>query len=342
MTEPIVSPIIGKWPRPGFLLDPLWWVQARLSKAMEAEPSLIDLLFGLDQPRMHLMALALAHMRGDVTPDLAQILLQGSRKTVLNLSVGHRPVGIDRVLSHLPPKVLAAERYRNLTDLLFDPATAKFLHHTGSITEQIINGLYRLPAALRSVAILAMFNRIEGMYWFGDGLRVLADRTGLAFDPLAKEIGALDHSHQVAAKIRQLVEGLPLPTTFPPVEIGEFRRLDAVAEIRDLAKTWQNCLADYVFNVNDGTSAIYLSDQLNAVCSLARHGRMGWFLMQAKGPKNTAIDLDQLARIHDAFAASGIQPSSTIEAIKSIVLTHQWTRHHRPDNDDIFDDIALY
>jgi len=117
--------------------------------------------------------------------------------------------------------------------------------------------------------------------------------------------------------------------------------LDAVAEIRDLAKTWQNCLADYVFNVNDGTSAIYLSDQLEAVCFLARHGRMGWFLLQTKGPRNATIELDQLAQIHDAFAAAGIQPSSMIEAIKTIVLTHQWSRHHRPDDDDIFDDIPL-
>ena len=67
---------------------------------------------------MHLIALALAHMNGDVTPDLALILLQESRKTVLNLSVGHRPVGIGRALRRLPPKALAAESYRKLVDLL--------------------------------------------------------------------------------------------------------------------------------------------------------------------------------------------------------------------------------
>src|ERR1019366_6190087 len=202
---------------------------------------------------MHLIALALAHMIGEVTPDLALMLLQGSRKTVLNLSVGHRPVGIDRALHHLPPKVLTAESYRNLTDLLNDPVTAKFLHHTASITELIIAGLHNLPGALRSASIMAMFNRIDGMIRFVDGLRVLASRTGLPFEPLAKEIGALDQPDQVAAKIRQLVDSLPLPDTLPPVEIGGFRRLDAVAEIRDLAKNWQNCLADCLFNVNEGT-----------------------------------------------------------------------------------------
>ena len=136
MTEPGATKTIGKWRRPGFLLEPLGWVQDRLSEAIAGEPSLVELLFDLDQTRMHLTALVLAHTSGDVTPDLVQILLQESRKTILNLSLGHHhPFGIDRVLHHLPAKVLPAESYRNLVDLLCDPATAKFLHHTGSITE---------------------------------------------------------------------------------------------------------------------------------------------------------------------------------------------------------------
>jgi hypothetical protein len=240
MPEPITSKAIGKWRRPGFLLEPLGWVQARLSKAIEAEPTLVDHLFNLDAVRMHLMALALAHLASNVTPDLALILLQGSRKTVLNLSVDHRPVGIDRVLSHLPPKVLTAESYRNLTDLLFDPATAKFLHHTGSITELIITGLHRLPAALRSVAIMAMFNRIDEMIWFADGLRFLAERTDLPFDALANQIGALDQPHQVAAKIRQLVDSLPLPDNLSAcrdrrIPAARYRRRDPGAR-QKLAK----------------------------------------------------------------------------------------------------------
>ena len=141
------------------------------------------------------------------------------------------PAAPARTPGYLPPKVLTAESYRNLTNLLFDSVTAKFLHHTGSITEQIINGLHRLPAALRSVAIMAMFNRVDGMYWFADGLRFLASRTGLPFDTLAKQIGALDQPDQIAAKIRQHVEDFPLPATLPPGETGGFRRLDTVAEM---------------------------------------------------------------------------------------------------------------
>src|ERR1039458_9862862 len=218
MTEPGANKTIGKWRRPGFLLEPLGWVQDQLRQAIEVEPRLVELLFDLDHARMHLFALALAHMNGDVTPDLALILLQESRKTILKLSVGHRPVGIGRALRRLPPKVLAAEIYRKLVDLLNDPVPAKFLHHTASITELKIAGLHNLPSALRSAAIMAMFNQIDDMIWFVDGLRVLASRAGLRFDTLAHQIGALDQSDQVAAKIRQLVDGLPLPASLPRSE----------------------------------------------------------------------------------------------------------------------------
>ena len=82
---------------------------------------------------------------------------------------------------------------------------------------------------------------------------------------------------------------------------------------------------------------------MEAVCSLGRHGRMGWFLLQTKGPRNADIEPDQLAQIHAAFADAGIPHSSMIEAIKSIVLTNEWSAHRQaPDDDEIFDDIALY
>ena len=341
MTEPAATKTIGKWRRPGFLLEPLGWVQDRLTQAIAGEPNLIELLFGLDHARMHLIALALAHMNGDVTPDLVLILLQESGKTILNLSVGHRPVGIGRALRRLPPKVLAAEIYRKLVDLLDDPVPAKFLHHTGSIPELLITGLHNLPAGLRTAAIMAMFNQIDDMIWFVDGLRVLASRAGLRFDTLAHQIGTMDQSDQVAATIRQVVDSLPLPDTLPPAEIEGFRRLDTVAEIRELAKNWRNCLAGYLFSVNDGTSAIYLSEQLEAVCFVCRHGRMGWFLVQTKGPRNADIDPNQLAQIHAAFADAGIPEAAIIDPIKSIIQTGKWSRQVG-DQEVVFDDIVLH
>jgi len=326
MTATITAKAISKSRKPGFLLEPLGWVQGRLGPAIEVEPRLFELLFGLDQSRMHLMALALAHLASDVTPDLALMLLQGRKNSILKLSVGHRPVGIDRMLRRLPRKVLGVEIYRKLVDLLNYPSTARYLHHSVAINERMIVGLHRLPAALRRPAIMTMFDRIGGMIWFVDGLGFLASRLDVPFDTLANQVGALNQPDQVAAKIRQLVDSLPLPDTLPPAAIGTFRRIDCVAEVRKLAKQWQNCLADYVLNINDGTSAVYLSEQLQAVCFLVRQGRMGWLLLQTKGPKNIDIEPDQLAEIHDAFAGAGIPDAIINDPIKRIVQTYQWLR----------------
>lgn len=190
---------------------------------------------------------------------------------------------------------------------------------------------------------MAMFNRIDEMTRFVDGLRILAMRAGLSFDLLAKEIGALDQPDQIAANIRQVVDSLPLSTTLPPPQIGGFRRLDTVAEIRDLAKKWQNCLAGYLYNVNDGSAAIYLAEPLEAVCAVGRQGRIGWVLLQAKGPRNIDIDPDQLAEIYATFSNAGIPPSSMIEAIKAILQNYQWSRRRQlPEDEEIFDDIPLY
>lgn len=321
MPELIGTKPTGECRRLGFLAEPLGWVHARLGKAIDFDPTLIALIFDLDHARMHLIALALAHLPTDVPPDLALILLSGPRNEILNLSLAHRPVGIARALHHLPRRVLPAETYRHLVDLLNHPATGKFLHHADTITEEIITGLHNLPPALRSAGIMALFNRIDGISKFVDGLKVLATRAGLAFDAVATEIGSLAQPDQVAGKIRYLVERLPLPVSLPAADIGMFHRLDTVAEIRDIAKTWHNCLAQYLFNINEGTSAIYPADDLQAVCSVGRSGRLGWFLEQTKGPGNAAIAPAQLARIHADFANAGILRASTIEAIKSILVT---------------------
>ena len=342
MTKPIITTAFGKYRKPGFLLEPLGWVADQLTQAFETEPTLIDHLFKIDAARMHLVALALAHISDEVPPDLALVLLCRPTKTALNLSLKHRPVGIDRALQHLPPRVLRAKTYQNLVALLDDPATAKVLHHTELITEAMITALHSLPPALRTGAVMGLILRIDGMTRFVDGLRVLAARANLPFASLANKIGIIDQPDQVSAHIRAVVDSLPLPAKLPPVEIGDFRRVDTVAEIRALAKEWKYCLADYLSNVNDGTSAIYLAEPLKAVCFVCRHGRLGWFLNQTKGPKNIDIAPDQLAEIYAAFANADILRSSSVEAIRDIVLNDEWSQHRQAPDDAALDDIELY
>ena len=131
---------------------------------------------------MHLLALGLAYARKDITPALAFLLLERSRQEIVETIFGYRPTGLDRILRHLPDKVLSAHTYRKLIDLLNDGATATFLHHSKAITEAKLIGLHNLPSALRQPAIMMMLDRIDGRDGLVDGLRFLAARAGLSFD----------------------------------------------------------------------------------------------------------------------------------------------------------------
>ena len=127
---------------------------------------------------------------------------------------------------------------------------------------------------------------------------------------------------------------LPLPAALPPVEIGPFRRIDCAGQIRALAKAWRNCLAECLSGVNDGTYAIYLSNCGQVVCLVARYGRMGWLLAQAKGPHNSAVEADRLTQIYVAFTDVGVFPAAHTETIRNILLCRDWSPHHAVDPRD--------
>jgi hypothetical protein len=331
MTSSVSPHTIKRRTVPGFLTAPLGWVIGRLGDALEIEPALLSPLLALNKYRMHLVALALAHLPDEVTAEVATVLLQNPDKEVLEFSLGSIPTGIYRVLSHLPGSVISLNGYRKLVLLLTDRAIAKFLHHRSSIDEGMIIGLSRLPPVLRHPPVLALFERNEGMNRLVDGLRCLAERANLSFEALADQIGAVHQTKQVIAKIVFLAESLPPLEALPPAQIGPYCRLDSVTEIRSLAKEWQNCLMGCVHDVINGTSVVYRTDppQQPAAAFVYRQWRLGWFLEQAKGPKNLNLEPEFLALTYRTFADADILQCSAIEAIKRIILSQEWARRRR-------------
>jgi hypothetical protein len=51
---------------------------------------------------MHLIALALAHWRGEIDAQLAGLLIGGVPDAVLGATLGRRPAGLKRALKRLP------------------------------------------------------------------------------------------------------------------------------------------------------------------------------------------------------------------------------------------------
>jgi hypothetical protein len=315
--------------RPGFLLQPLGWLNQKLANTHGLNRDLLAGLLELGPWRMHLIATVVALGDDESACQMVKLLLRGSGQNITSKILGRYPPGLSRALKSLPHAVMPAESYRQLVELLDDSGTAKFLHHRCSIDKSLIAALSALPPVLRRPAIFELNEqKLGGMDRFVQGLRFLSMRAGLSLDSVMRELGALDQVEQVIAKIVELAEGVPLPDTLPKCAVGPFRRMDGVAEIRSLAKAWQNCLADYLHVVNDGTCAIYLCSHGSppAVAFVSRFDRLGWALDQIKGPKNAGIGSIHELAYRKAFMDAGIPSMSDVTSIKDLIVRKRWTR----------------
>ena len=331
--KPMIHDAVVTQPSPGYLMAPFGWAAKPLIGILEAEPSLYRALFTLSRRRMHLIALALAHWPGEIDPSLARLLIGGASAVLLDAVLGRRPAGLKRALNRLPVSVLPPESYRHLIDLLDEPAVAKFIYHIELLTNDCICFLYGVPPPLRRIVTVAVDNLLLQPEGLVEGLRFVALRGAApSFDALVAELGAIRQPAQMMAHIAKLVQQLPLPEPIPPIVVGGARRLDSVAEIRRLAKSWKNCLAEiYIDAVDNGRAAVYLwpDAETPAACLLARHGRLGWALEHANGPENAELPPARLEEIHRAFAAVGIPKYSAIEAVENAARALETREHHR-------------
>jgi hypothetical protein len=314
---------------PGYLVTPFGWAAQQLAAMIRSEPGLLTHVFELDRPRMHVIALALAHLDESPASDLATVLFRGSIHEVLHRVVGRSPPGIRRVLRRLPFAVLSRQGYLRLIELLDDPQSAKLLHHFDKteITDATVRVLHDIPALLRPVLgeLVRRIERIEKLDQLPEGLWWLASRGAAAsFDDLIADLAAHAQPDQFVAQLNKLVSELPLPQTLPPKQIGLARRIDATADICALGKQFRNCLANFVTQIDAGGCAVYLWDNPTApaVCLVTRQGRLGWSLSDALGPENAMLDNRQLQEIVTAFAEANIPQYSAIRSLECILESH--------------------
>jgi len=307
--------------RPGFLFEPFGWAADTLTAIVMARPSLLPDLISIDSKRMHLIALALAHLNNEVTPDIGEVLIGGSAQAVLEFIPTSYPSRAERVLSrYFPSSILEPETYRQLILLLNEENASTFLQNTDYVSDTVVSTLQGLPPILRNSCIMNALDPIQLEFGFSEGLRLLVSRGAPNFDVLIFEIGSITEERRLRSRIAELVETLPLPTEFPPPQIQNASRIDLPTEIRSLAETRNDRLIEHLKRINDGTCAIYVWEDGDfwATCAVARHGRLGWFLDQVRGPQNAWIDPPQLTRIRSAFSQAGFPPSETVITIRAM------------------------
>jgi hypothetical protein len=282
---------------------------------------LVD-LFGVTRERMHLIALALAHMEGLGSLETASLLIRDPTRAVLQRVLRRCPIGIKRVLKHLPPQVLRRQNYVALVDLLDNPESARVLHHATSINDLVIQVLAELPPSLRRPLSSAVPDWPRTLVGLSQGLQFLVCRGAKgSFDDLVASLAAVTARRQLTALVREWIGSLPLPETMPPRTISNARRLDSGKELCSLAKTWHNCLDSYTDSMDAGHCAVYLWEDANnpAACLVRRRDRLGWFLDEVQGPNNIDLDPDHVQVIGAAFAKADVLRASVVSALEAIL-----------------------
>jgi hypothetical protein len=262
---------------------------------------------------MHVIAFVLANQRGPpvTTEDLCQ-----RRLSDLLEELGAGAPALKGVIKRLPNRVLAADSYRLILALMADADVARLLSHGPKLDDRRLRALADTPPVLRPVVMSTMEVDLEAVAGLADGLRWLANRqSGASYDALLADLAGRKQPRQLVARLKRHVEDLPLPQSGPPDTVGQARRLDSPAEVRRLARAWRNCLVTFQHRIDDGRSAVYRwpAPSGPALALVERHGRLGWFLEQVKGPDNQDLAAGALTTIEDSFREAGL-PSSRIAA----------------------------
>ena len=165
------------------LLSPLKWAAKSVASLVDLDPAICVELCKIEHAQMHVVALVLAHLEVNPTPELGRLLLCGSIQQVFTETLSRDPpAGLRRAVGHMPAKVLAKDSYRRLVSLLDHRPTAKLLFHTHRIDDALIDLLFvTAPPIRRHVFQLA---QSRGAHWsqyarLSEGLRVLVARVRL-------------------------------------------------------------------------------------------------------------------------------------------------------------------
>jgi hypothetical protein len=317
---------------PGHLLAPFRWAAQTVATIVQLQPNLLQHLFAIDRPRMHVIGLGLAHVPDHLAHQLASILFTAPIREAVHAVLGRCPAGILGVLHRLPLAVLSRDGYRALIDLLDEPASAKLLYHfkDKEIAEWMITVLHDAPLTLRPgltavVPHLALLDNVSAaLRWFA------ARGAAPTFDALVADLTTHRQPAQLVARLNNLIAELPLPDALPPKLIGNASRIDSPIEVSRIGSQFKNCIDRYVSQINDGTSTIYVWNEpgLKAVCHVGRHGRLGWAVDRPLGPRNTDLNDDDAARVTTAFGAAGIPDVAFVDTIQAIAYL-KFSRSHR-------------
>jgi hypothetical protein len=240
--------------------------------------------------RRHLICLMLATETGRGAAADVDLLLAASLRKAVRLVLDPAPEGLARALERLGEIAWAPEDYRVLIALLADPKPAKTLRHAERIDPIQVRTLGALPRPLRDAGGAAVRVGAAQAKLLAEAHALLARRLPEAV--LAERIAAWTRAPNAKALFNLVADDFRRELPKPPHPGTEhLRPLETVAAIRDAARRYRNCLANYVDAAVDRRCAIYeWLPEPGAVIELTPDPYFGWRLDQARLENNKSVD----------------------------------------------------
>jgi hypothetical protein len=195
--------------------------------------------------RRHLICLMLATETGRGAAADVDLLLAAPLRKAVRLVLDPAPEGLARALERLGEIAWAPEDYRVLVALLGDPKPAKTLRHAERIDPLQVRTLGALPRPLRDAGGAAVRVGAAQAKLLAEAHALLARRLPEAV--LAERIAVWTRAPNAKALFNLVADDFRRELPKPPHPGTEqLRPLETVAAIRDAARRYRNCLANYV------------------------------------------------------------------------------------------------
>ncbi|MEJ2815051.1 hypothetical protein [Caulobacter sp. CCG-8] len=260
--------------------------------------------------RRHLICLMLAtetaEKHGGRPPVDVDLLLEAPLRKAVRLVLDPAPEGLARALERLGEIAWAPEDYRVLVALLADPKPAKTLRHADRIDPLQVRTLGALPRPLRDAGGAAVRVSAAQAKLLAEAHALLARRLPEAV--LAERIAVWTRAPTAKTLFNLVADDFRRELPKPPHPGTErLRPLETVAAIRDAARRYRNCLANYVDAAVDRRCAIYeWLPAPGAVIELTPDTYFGWRLDQARLENNKSVDDATRAAIVEELRGMGI------------------------------------
>ncbi len=240
--------------------------------------------------RRHLICLMLALELDQRAPVEVAHLLEAPLRKAVRLVVDPAPDGLCRALERLGEIAWPPQDYRALVTLLADPAPAKALRHAVQIVPAQVQTLNALPGPLRDAGGVMVRVTPSQAGLLSEAHALLSRR--LPQEVLVQRIAAWRRAPTAKALFNLVADDfrhqLPKP---PHPGTDRLKALGTVASLRDAARRYRNCLADYVDYALDHRAAIYeWLPAPGAVIEIIPDSYFGWRLDQARLENNRSVD----------------------------------------------------